>query len=66
MSRAERRLAALEHKAPASVLGTVIMIYDANTGQPLQPVPPGARVAVWIPDNGRDTVQAPAFHPVDP
>lgn len=66
MSRAEQRLAALEHKAPASRLGAVIVIYDPETLEPLQPVPPGNRVQIWIPDNGRDTVQAPAFHPVDP
>ena len=57
MSKAERRLAALERKAPASRLGAVIVIYDPETLEPLQPVPPGARVTIWIPDNGRDRVQ---------
>lgn len=66
MSKAERRLAALERKAPASGQGAVIVIYDPETLEPLQPVPPGNRVQVWIPDNGRDKVQAPVFHPVDP
>ena len=57
VSQAEQRLTALERKAAASGLGAVIVIYDANTGQPLQSVPPGARVEIWIPDNGRDTVR---------
>jgi hypothetical protein len=50
---ADRRLRALECKAPACELGAVIVVYDVATGQPLQPVPPGARLEVWIPDNGR-------------
>ena len=65
-AKAKQRLRALERPQPGGELGAVIVIYDATTGQPLQPVPPGARVRVWIPDNGRDRVQAPAFHPVDP
>ena len=55
---AEQRLRALERRRPGGELGAVIVIYDATTGQPLQPVPPGARVQVWIPDNGRDEVSA--------
>ena len=57
-AKAKQRLRALEGPRPGGELGAVIVIYDATTGQPLQPVPPGARVRVWIPDNGRDRVQA--------
>jgi len=54
VARAERRLRVLERRLPGSELGAVIVVYDAATGQPGQPVPPGARVQVWIPSNGRD------------
>ena len=57
MAKAEQRLTALERRRPGGELGAVIVIYDATTGQPLQPVPPGARVRVWIPDNGRGEVR---------
>jgi len=58
MVKAEQRLSKLERRRPGGELGAVIVIYDATTGQPLQAVPPGARVRVWIPDNGRDEVSA--------
>lgn len=57
-ARAERRLRALERR-PGGHQGAVIVIYDAATGQPLQPLPtePPARALIWLPDNGRDRVQ---------
>ena len=56
---ADRRLRALECKAPACELGAVIVVYDAATGQPVQPLPLElpARVLIWLPGNGREVAQ---------
>lgn len=56
MSRAERRLGALERRRPGGELGAVIVVYDAATGQPVQPLllTLPARVLIWLPDNGRE------------
>ena len=58
MSRAERRLRALERRRPGE-LGAVIVVYDAATGQPVQPLPLElpARVLIWLPGNGREVAQ---------
>lgn len=47
--------------AHPSVRGGVV-IYDAETGAPLTPVP-AIPVTLWIPDNGRgDRIQPAAVH----
>ena len=53
MSRArERRLQALERAATSGGQGDppwAVVIYDSATGEPLEPVPPGAAFQVWLP-----------------
>jgi hypothetical protein len=55
----DRRLRALESawggaQGKEQVRGAEVVIYALATGQPLAPVPAGAAVLVWLPDNGRE------------
>lgn len=48
----ERRVAELE-RAGVSASTAAVVVYDLATGRPLRPVPTGATVVVWLPDNRR-------------
>ena len=52
MRQMQRRLRALERVATGSGQDDppwAVVIYDGATGEPLQPVPPGAMFQVWLP-----------------
>ena len=52
MRQMQRRLRALERVATGSGQDDppwAVVIYDGATGEPLQPVPPGAVFQVWLP-----------------
>ena len=52
MRQMQRRLKVLEQVATCSGQGDppwAVVIYDGATGEPLQPVPPGAVFQVWLP-----------------
>ena len=62
MKQSEKRLQALERVATGSGQGDLpwaVVIYDGATGEPLQPVPPGAAFQVWLPAK-RDEVSGEA------
>lgn len=53
----QRRAAEVAGEAPEAI----VVLYDPATGEPLRPVPEGAKVQVWLPDNGRDKAPGPAL-----
>lgn len=64
MKPIEKRLTDLEAALQTDLTDTtVLVIYDLETGLPLAPIPEGAEVIAWIPDNQRgvnpDATQQP-------
>lgn len=52
----DKRLKRIEAAVAASSdVGAVVVIYDVRGGRQAGAIPPGARVVVWMPDNGRDS-----------
>jgi len=58
-SQVDQRLSELERVATSGGQGDppwAVVIYDGATGEPLEPVPPGAAFQVWLPAKRHEVI----------